>query len=167
MRASGVRGPPAAPYKPPICWAALSSDKGASRVTDGVQLIILFLAVLAGVAVLARRLGVGPSLLLIVAGVGIALIPGVPNAELPPELVDLGLFPPILYWAGVSMSWREFKFNLRPISLLSVGCVALTAGSVAVVAHSVLQWPWPTSLLLGAVVSPPDGLTDFILPQGV
>jgi CPA1 family monovalent cation:H+ antiporter len=137
------------------------------RVTDGVQLIVLFLAVLAGVAVLARRLRVGPSLLLIVAGVAIALIPGVPNAELPPELVDLGLFPPILYSAGVSMSWREFKFNLRPISLLSVGCVALTAGSVALVAHSVLQWPWPISLLLGAVVSPPDGLSDFILPRDV
>jgi CPA1 family monovalent cation:H+ antiporter len=90
----------------------------------------------------------------------------VPRVELPPEFVDLALLPPILYWAGVSMSWREFRFNLRPISLLSIGCVAATTAIVAATTHELLQWPWALCLLLGAVVSPPDGLSSFSLPDG-
>src|SRR5258706_16376361 len=100
-----------------------------------LQILLLLLAVLAAVAVLARRLDIPPSILLVIAGVGLALIPGLPPTELAPDLVLLGILPPLIYSAGVSMSWREFHFNLRPIALLAVGCVVFTTCAVAAGAH--------------------------------
>jgi monovalent cation/hydrogen antiporter len=54
------------------------------------------------------------------------------------------------------MSWREFRFNLRPISLMAIGCVLFTTVAVAAVAHAVLGLPWAVAFVLGAIISPPD-----------
>src|SRR5215813_7595206 len=108
------------------------------------------------VAVVARRINTAPSILLVVAGIVLALIPGVPRITLAPELVLLGILPPLIYSAGVAMSWREFKFNLRPIALLAVGCVVFTACAVAALAHFVLGMPVGVAFVLGAIVAPPD-----------
>ena len=56
----------------------------------------------------------------------LALVPGLPRVQLVPELVLLLVLPPLIYSAGVAMSWREFRFNLRPIALLAIGCVLFT-----------------------------------------
>jgi monovalent cation/hydrogen antiporter len=125
-------------------------------MTETIQILLLLLAVLALVGVIARRLNTAPSILLVIAGIGLALIPGLPRIELAPELVLLGILPPLIYSAGVSMSWREFRFNLRPISLLAFGCVVFTTCAVAAGAHYLLGLPWPVAFLLGAIVSPPD-----------
>src|ERR1041385_8630518 len=100
-------------------------------MTATVGTLLIMLAVLAVVAVAARRLNIAPSILLVVAGIGIALIPGLPNVTLAPELVLLVILPPLIYSAGVAMSWREFCFNLRPIALLAFGCVVFTTCAVA------------------------------------
>ena len=73
---------------------------------------------LAGTALLARRINVAPAILLLLAGIALAFVPGMPTLELPPELVLLLVLPPLIYSASVAMSWREFKSNLRPIILL-------------------------------------------------
>ena len=91
------------------------------------QIFLILLAVLAGTALLARRINVAPAILLLLAGIALAFVPGMPSLELPPELVLLVVLPPLIYSASVAMSWREFKFNLRPIILLAVGCVIFTA----------------------------------------
>ena len=96
-----------------------------------IQTILLLLAVLVVVAIVARRLNTAPSILLVIAGIGLALAPGLPRIELAPELVLLGILPPLIYSAGVAMSWREFRFNLRPIALLAFGCVVFTTCAVA------------------------------------
>src|SRR3954463_1180755 len=95
-------------------------------MTATIQTLLLLLAVLVVVAVAARRLNTAPSILLVIAGLGLALTPGLPRIELAPELVLLGILPPLIYSAGVAMSWREFRFNLRPITLLAFGCVVFT-----------------------------------------
>lgn len=102
------------------------------------QTILLMAAVLAAVAVAAKRLNVTPSILLVVAGIGLALVPGLPSIRLAPELVLLVILPPLIYSAGVAMSWREFKYNLRPIALLAFGCVIFTTCAVAAAAHYLL-----------------------------
>ena len=94
-------------------------------MTAIVQTVLFMLAVLAAVAVAAKRLNIAPSILLVVAGIGMALIPGLPKVTLAPEVVLLVILPPLIYSAGVAMSWREFRFNLRPIALLAFGCVHL------------------------------------------
>ena len=82
-------------------------------MTATIQIVLFLLAVLVLVAVVAQRLKTAPSILLVVAGIALALVPGLPPVELAPELVLLVLLPPLIYSAGVSMSWREFRFNLR------------------------------------------------------
>ena len=83
-------------------------------MTATIQVVLLLLAVLVVIAVVAQRLKLAPSILLVIAGIMLALVPGLPPIELAPELVLLVLLPPLIYSAGVSMSWREFRFNLRP-----------------------------------------------------
>src|SRR5271154_4513663 len=125
-------------------------------MTATIQTILLLLAVLVVVAVAARRLNTAPSFLLVIAGIRRALRPGLPRFELAPELVLLGTLPPLIYSAGVAMSWREFRFNLRPITLLAFGCVVFTTCAVAAAAHWLLGMPLATGFVLGAIVAPPD-----------
>jgi monovalent cation/hydrogen antiporter len=125
-------------------------------VTATIQTLLLLIAVLFVVAIVARRFNTAPSILLVIAGIGLALIPGLPRIELAPELVLFGILPPLIYSAGVAMSWREFRFNLRPITLLAVGCVIFTTCAVAAVAHWLLGIPLAVGFVLGAIESPPD-----------
>src|SRR6187399_1575584 len=111
------------------------------------QTFLILLAVLAGVALAARRFNVAPAILLMLAGVGLAFVPGMPAVELPPELVLLVL-PPLIYSASVAMSWREFRKNLRPIVLLAVGAVIFTAALVAAATHYMIGLPWTIGFLL-------------------
>jgi len=125
-------------------------------VEETLQTLLLLLAVMVIVAVVARRINTAPSILLVIAGIALALVPGVPKITLAPEFVLLGILPPLIYSAGVAMSWREFKFNLRPIALLAVGCVVFTACAVAALAHWLLGMPIGVGFVLGAIVAPPD-----------
>ncbi len=121
-----------------------------------IQTLLLLLTVLAAVALLSRRLNIAPSILLVIAGIALALIPGLPAIELAPEFVLLVILPPLIYSAGVSMSWREFRFSIGPIALLAFGCVIFTTCLVAVAVHFVLGRSWAIGFLIGAIVSPPD-----------
>src|SRR5438105_4733578 len=134
-------------------------------MTATIQILLLLLAVLAIAAVIARRLNTAPSIVLVIAGVALALTPGLPAIELAPEFVLLVILPPLIYSAGVSMSWREFRFNLRPITLLAFGCVVFTAGAVAVAAHYVLGFSWAVGFLLGAIVAPPDVVAPLAIAR--
>src|SRR5919198_5357031 len=125
-------------------------------MTATIQTLLVLLAVLVAAALIARRLNTAPSIVLVLAGVALAFIPGLPRIELAPQLVLLGILPPLTYSAGVAMSWREFRFNLRPITLLAVGCVVFTTCAVAAVAHWLLGMPLAAGFVLGAIVSPPD-----------
>src|SRR5580765_4718176 len=127
------------------------------------QIFLILLAVLAGTALLARRINVAPAILLLLAGVTLAFVPGIPSLELPPELVLLVVLPPLIYSASVAMSWREFKSNLRIIILLSVGCVIFTAGAVAT--HYLIGLPWGIGFLLGAIVAPPDVVAPLAIAR--
>src|SRR5689334_15172695 len=129
------------------------------------QTLLFMLAVLAVVAVAAKRLNIAPSILLVVAGIGMAFIPGLPKVRLAPELVLLVILPPLIYSAGVAMSWREFKFNLRPIALLAFGCVLFTSGTVAAAAHYLLGFPWAVGFVLGAIIAPPDTVAPLAIAR--
>jgi len=128
-----------------------------------VQTVMFMLAVLAAVAIAAKRLNIAPTILLVVAGLGIALVPGLPRVTLAPELVLLVILPPLIYSAGVAMSWRDFKFNLRPIGLLAFGCVIFTTCAVAAAVHYLLKFDWSVGFLLGAIISP----TDVVAPLAI
>jgi monovalent cation/hydrogen antiporter len=129
------------------------------------QIFLILLAVLAGTALLARRINVAPAILLLLAGIALAFVPGMPTLELPPELVLLVVLPPLIYSASVAMSWREFRYNLRPIILLAVGCVIFTAFAVAAATHYLIGLPWNVGFLLGAIVAPPDVVAPLAIAR--
>ena len=145
------------------CHSGRKRDQPKSIVEQTLQTLLLLLAVMVIVAVVARRINTAPSILLVVAGIALALVPGVPRITLAPELVLLGILPPLIYSAGVAMSWREFKFNLRPIALLAVGCVLFRACAVAALAHWALAMPIGVAFVLGAIVAPPDVLAPLAI----
>jgi len=128
-----------------------------------IQTLLLLLAVLVVVAILARRFNIAPSILLVISGIVLALTPGLPRIALAPELVLLGILPPLIYSAGVAMSWREFRFNLRPIILLAFGCVVFTTCAVAAAAHWLLGMPLAVGFVLGAIVAPPDAVAPLAI----
>ena len=130
-----------------------------------IQVLVLLLAVVATIAVIANRLRIPPSILLVLTGVLLALVPGLPPVELAPDLVLLLVLPPIIYTSAFLMSWREFQFNLRPITLLAVGGVLFTTIAVAAAAHWVMDLPWPIGFVLGAIVSPPDAIAPLSIAR--
>jgi monovalent cation/hydrogen antiporter len=134
-------------------------------MTSTIQILIVLLIVIVAVSIVSARLKVPPSILLVVAGVVLALVPGLPAVTLAPEVVLLLVLPPLIYSSAVAMSWREFRFNLRSISLLAVGCVLFTAVSVAAACHLLLSFPWAVGFVLGAIVSPPDPVAPLAIAR--
>src|SRR5213080_2493401 len=95
-------------------------------------------------------------ILLVLGGLGLSFVPGVPRIELRPEIVLVAVLPPLLYGSAYFTSLRELRANWRPIGALAIGLVLMTMVAVAVVAHEVIGLDWPTSFVLGAIVSPTD-----------
>ena len=91
--------------------------------------------------------------------------PGLPTLQLAPDLVLVLVLPPLVYSSAVAMSWREFRFNLRPIALLAVGCVVFTTIAVAAATHWLLGFPWAVGFVLGAIVSPPDAVAPLSIAR--
>jgi CPA1 family monovalent cation:H+ antiporter len=130
-----------------------------------IRMLVLLLAVLTAAAVIANRLKIPSAILLVLIGLLLSLAPGLPAMELAPELVLLLVLPPVIYSSAFNMSWREFRFNLRPIALLSVGGVVFTTFAVGAAAHWLLGIDWPIGLLLGAIVSPPDAVAPLAVAR--
>jgi len=127
--------------------------------------LLLLLVAIAAVGVVAKRTNIPPAILLVLTGVLLALVPGLPAVRLAPELVLLLVLPPLIYSSAVAMSWREFRFNLRPISLLAIGCVLFTTVTAAAATHWLLGFSWPVGFVLGAIVSPPDAVAPLAIAR--
>jgi Sodium/hydrogen exchanger family len=139
-------------------------------MVGGVQavflLLLVFVAVFAG---LARRLKVPYPILLVVAGLLLSFLPGMPRIELDPNLVFLVFLPPLLYSAAWTLSWREFQRNFVSIAMLAVGLVSFTVLGLAMTAGSLLpEFDWKSAVLLGAVVAATDAIAatrDIVTPH--
>ncbi|HWS32365.1 MAG TPA: Na+/H+ antiporter [Actinoplanes sp.] len=119
-------------------------------------------------AALARRLGFVAPLVLLVAGLGLSYVPGFPEAHLEPELVLIGILPPLLYVAALQTSVPAFRLALRPILLLAVGLVVLTSLVVGFLVHLLLpEVPLAACVALGAIVAPPDAVSATAIARRV
>jgi len=116
-------------------------------------------AVVVVVSAVAGRLGLLSPILLVVVGVGLSFIPGVPEIRLEPQVVLVGILPPLLYVAAVETSVPAFRYNIRPILLLAVGLVIFTTACVGLALWGLMPGvPVAACLALGAVVAPPDAV---------
>ena len=119
----------------------------------------------AALATLADRTNIPYPILLVLGGLALGFVPNIPRPELEPDVVFLLFLPPLLYVSALFTSWRDFRANLRPISLLAVGLVLLTTGVVALVAHYAVGLPWAAAFVLGAIVSPTDAIAATSVAQ--
>lgn len=120
--------------------------------------LVVLIGSATALAALARRFGVSEPLVLTLAGVAASYVPMVPQVHLEPEVVLLGLLPPLLYTAALRTSLVDFKDNLRTIASLSVGLVLFSTFAVALVVWLLLPVPFAAAVALGAVVAPPDAV---------
>ncbi|MDR5838679.1 Na+/H+ antiporter [Caballeronia sp. LZ034LL] len=123
------------------------------------NLVLISLIAIIALEVLARRLRLPPAAALLIGGVAMAFVPGLPKFELDPELVLVVFLPPLLMYGAYFFVWDDFKRNLSGILLLAIGAVAFTTFVVGVAVHLVVPaLPWAACFALGAVVSPPDAV---------
>jgi monovalent cation/hydrogen antiporter len=136
------------------------------QAEEGIFLLLLvFVVVFAG---LARLLKVPYPILLVVAGLILSFIPGMPRIGLDPNLVFLVFLPPLLYSAAWTLSWREFQRNFVSIAMLAVGLVLFTIFGLAWAAGSLLPgFDWRSGVLLGAVVAATDAIAATSIARRV
>src|SRR3712207_360178 len=136
------------------------------------EILLGLLAACVALALLARRLNVPLAVVLVIGGMALALIPGLPTVELDPQLALVLFLPPLLQASAYRTDWPAFQFNLRPILLLALGAVLFTALAVAATTKLLVpEMPWAAAVALGAIVSPPDAvaatsiLKNFRIPK--
>ncbi len=131
-----------------------------------IELVLGLLAVMIMLVALARKLQVSYPILLVLAGLVMGFVPGLPKIELQPELVFILFLPPILQYAAYLTPTRDFRASIRSIGLLAVGLVLATMGAVALVAHLIIPGlPWAAAFVLGAIVAPPDAVAASAIAQ--
>jgi len=135
---------------------------------ENVDIIVILLFGITFLAVLNKKRNFPFAIILVLSGIVISLIPGLPNISLKPDVIFLIFLPPLLYGAAWNTSWHDFKAAIRPISLASIGLVFFTTAAVAVAAHCMIpDFSWPLSFLLGAIVSPPDAVAATSITKGL
>src|ERR671932_2213401 len=120
--------------------------------------LLALLASVGALLALSPTLRLPLPILLVLGGVVMSFIPGLPHVALPPDIVLVAILPPLLYSAAFFTSLRDLRINKRPIGLLALGLVATTMAAVAVVTHEWIGLSWPVAFTLGAIVSPTDAL---------
>jgi Na+/H+ antiporter len=139
---------------------------------SGIQsleiVFLLLLLFVAGFTALARKLQTPYPIVLVIAGLLLSLVPGIPRVKLNPDIVFLVVLPPLLYGAAWLTSWRDFVHNLISISLLAFGLVAFTVLGVAGTTH--LAFPgfdWRLGIVLGAVIATTDAIAATSIAKRV
>src|SRR5262245_31753653 len=127
-------------------------------MTGIAEIFVGLLLAVAVLALVARRLTIPYPILFVLGGLLLGLTPELPRVRLDPELIFLFVLPPLLFPAALFTSWRDFRMNLRPISLLAVGLVLFTTAAVAGLAHHFMGLPLAAGFVLGAIISPPDAI---------
>src|SRR5471032_977794 len=123
--------------------------------------MVLFALLAAGATLLALApaLHLPYPILLVLGGLALGFVPGIPHIALKPDIVLVALLPPLLYASAFFTSLRDLRTNIRPLSLLAVGLVLVTAVTVAAVCHTFISGlSWPVSFVVGAIVARTDAV---------
>ncbi len=123
------------------------------------ELILGLLIAVAALVTVARHLEIAYPIFLVIGGLVLGLVPGVPRIHVDPDLIFLVVLPPLLYIAAFFTPVQSLRANLGTISSLAIGLVVASAGAVATLAHALVPGlPWPVAFVLGAIVAPPDAI---------
>jgi monovalent cation/hydrogen antiporter len=133
-----------------------------------ISIVVLLLFGVTFLALISNRYKFPFPIALVLVGLLISLISGLPKIVLMPEVVFLIFLPPLLYSSAWGTSWHDFKANLRPISLAAFGLVFFTTGLVGWAVHEFIpNISWAEAFLLGAIISPPDAVAATSVTKGL
>jgi NhaP-type Na+/H+ or K+/H+ antiporter len=121
-----------------------------------IESLIFLLGAAALLAQLARFLSVPYPVFLVLGGLLIGFVPGLPTVEISPEVIFLVFLPPLLNYAAFFSSPRDLRRHLRPLLALAVGLVLFTTAAIALIAHALIGLPWAAAFVLGAILAPTD-----------
>ncbi|GCE09471.1 Na+/H+ antiporter [Dictyobacter aurantiacus] len=136
-------------------------------MAETVTLIFFLFTAIVILAMIAMRLRIPYAIMLVLGGLIIAFIPGLPAIHINPDLILFVFLPPLIYSSAWQTSWREFHTNLRPILLLAIGLVLATTVLVAVASHFLIGLPWSVAFVLGAIISPTDAVAASATAQSL
>jgi len=135
---------------------------------ENYSIILLLLAIMLGLSAIAEKVKLPYPILLVIAGISVGFIPGMPKIELDPEVVFLLFLPPMLYDAAFNISNIEFKRNRDTIMTLAFALVFMTACGIAVLAHYLIPgMDWGLSFVLGAILSATDAVAAMSITKGL
>jgi Na+/H+ antiporter len=124
--------------------------------THDQLVMVALLLMVAALLILAPVFRVPYPIFLVLGGLALGFVPGVPSIELPPEVVLVGILPPLLYISAFFTSLRDLRTNAKQVGILAIGLVLVTMTVVAAVAHMAIDMSWSAAFVLGAIVSPTD-----------
>jgi CPA1 family monovalent cation:H+ antiporter len=129
-------------------------------LVGNIEFVLLLLLAAALLVRVAEFGNVPAPIVLVLGGLGIALIPGLPTIDLDPDVIFLIFLPPLVYAAGWRTSPHELRALMRPLALMSVGLVFITAATIALVAHALVPGlSWAEAAVLGGVLAPTDAVS--------
>jgi monovalent cation/hydrogen antiporter len=135
---------------------------------ENYSIVLLLLAIMLGLSAVAEKVKLPYPILLVVAGIGVGFIPGMPKIELDPDVVFLLFLPPMLYEAAFNISIFEFRRNIDTILTLAIALVFITAVGIAVLAHYLIPgMGWSESFALGAILSATDAVAATSITKGL
>lgn len=141
---------------------------------SGIGIVLALVAATIPLVALAQRVNISYPIVLVVAGLFLGFVPGLPHVALDPDLVLLIFLPPLLYWESINAPTEVMLENAGQIGLLAIGLVIATTLAVAAIAHAFIPgMSWGAAFVLGAIVSPTDELAavpvleSFRLPRHV
>jgi CPA1 family monovalent cation:H+ antiporter len=135
---------------------------------ENISLIIILLFGITFLGVLSTKYRFPFPIMLVLSGIVISMVPGLPVITLNPEIVFLIFLPPLLYGAAWNTSWHDFKAAKRPIGLAAIGLVLFTTSLTALAAHLLIpDLSWPIAFLIGAIVSPSDAVAATTITKGL
>ncbi len=135
---------------------------------DDLLIVLSLLFAVSMLAMLSQKLGISYPIFLVLAGLLIGFIPGMPAIHLQPEIVFLVFLPPLLYAAAWNTSWKEFWHARRSISMMAFGLVIFTSAAIAGVSHAIIPgFSLAMGFLLGGIISPPDAVAATSVLQGL
>jgi CPA1 family monovalent cation:H+ antiporter len=137
-------------------------------IQDNLLLVLSLLFVISILTMISGKLKIAYPIFLVISGLLISLIPGIPQITLHPDLVFLIFLPPLLYAAAWNTSWNDFWRLKRPISLMGFGLVIFTSAAVAWISNLLIpDFSLAAGFLLGGIISPPDAIAATSVLQGL
>ncbi|WP_254411813.1 Na+/H+ antiporter [Dyadobacter diqingensis] len=138
------------------------------NIQDNLLIVISLLFVVSMLTMLSEKLRISYPIFLVIAGLLISFIPGIPHISLEPDWVFLLFLPPLLYFAAWNTSWKDFWELKRPIGLLAIGLVVMTATAVAYLSSAMIpDFTLAMGFVLGGIISPPDAVAATSVLQGL